>query len=304
MEFAYKTVQWVPCYRPLRGFFGKTVDPRTGRRPLVFNINQSFSGVPVDIPCGQCIGCRLEKSRQWTLRIVHEQKLHADSAFLTLSYDDKNLPAGGTLVKRDLQLFMKRLRKKRPNGIRFFACGEYGEKTFRPHYHVLLLNTWFADRKKWSMSGDNPLYRSKELEELWSVGDSWIGDVTPRSAAYVARYCVKKLNGPLEEAFLKGRAPEFIVMSRKPGIGKAWFDKYYGEAYKADSAIADAREVKLPRYYDGKYEMVDSERLAKIKKVRRRKAAMVPKSEKLVDRRRVRERFTELKLAHFKRDVL
>lgn len=301
--FAYKSDQWVACYHPIRGYYGRSVNPDTGSRPIVFNVNQSFSGIPLDIPCGQCIGCRLERSRQWALRIMHEKRLHAESAFLTLTYSPVNLPRNGSLVVRDLQLFMKRLRKRRPTGLRFFACGEYGEHTLRPHYHVLLLNTCFPDQRVWKQSGRHQSYVSVELGDLWMHGDHLIGDVTFQSAGYVARYCTKKVTGPAAEAHYGDRCPEFVVMSRKPGIGFPWFEKFYKEAYKADSAIVDGKEVRLPRFYDTKFEDVDADTFEVIKKARRRAALRLGREDNTPERRRVRERFEELKLARFSRET-
>lgn len=291
----------MPCYSPIRAYFGKSVNPATGRRPLVFNISQSFSGVPLDVPCGRCIGCKLERSRQWALRIVHETRLHAESAFLTLTFDDKSLPRSGSVDVRDVQLFMKRLRKLRPQGLRFFACGEYGELTGRPHYHILLMNTSFPDMKFYKRSGQHSLSVSAECSKIWNFGDHFIGEVSFESAAYVARYCTKKITGPDAAEHYRGRQPEFVCMSRKPGIGLEWFNKYYGEAYARDSAIANAREVALPRYYDSKYSLLEPSRLERLKRARKLKAA-AQRHDNGVDRRRVKERFTELKMARFARE--
>lgn len=278
----------MPCYHPVTGYYGKSVNPKTGRRPLVFNISQAFSGVKIDLPCGKCIGCRLERSRQWAVRIMHEKRIHEESAFLTLTYNDQNLPHGGTLVLRDLQLFMKRLRKKRETGLRFYACGEYGETSCRPHYHVLLLNTSFTDMRHYKKSGNFDLYVSAELSSLWTAGEHWIGNVTFESAAYVARYVTKKITGPMAEGHYQGRAPEFVCMSRRPGIGYGWFQQFQQEAYRSDSVIMNGKECKIPRYYDTKFEVVDGKRFERIKGKRRRKAMQDP-DRKNVDRRRVKE---------------
>lgn len=292
------------CYAPIIGYYGRSVNPNTGRRPIVFNVSQAFSGVRVQLPCGQCIGCRLERSRQWALRIVQEQRMHAESAFLTLTYSDKNLPLNGSLVVRDLQLFMKRLRKRRAKGLRFFGCGEYGETTRRPHYHVLLLNTMFPDQIfcKKSFTGDFDLKTSVELSELWPFGEHWIGDVTFQSAAYVARYCIKKVTGKNAEAHYGERQPEFTCMSRRPGIGYTWFTRHGDEAYARDSCVANGREVGLPRYYDTKYEAVDPTYLGELKVLRRRNALERGRSDNTPARRKVREKFEELKLDRFRRE--
>jgi hypothetical protein len=230
---------------------------------------------------------------------MHEKRIHFASAFVTLTYEDKWLPASGSLCKRELQLFMKRLRKQRGSGLRFFGCGEYGEQTHRPHYHLLLFNTDFPDGKQIGESVDGSLlYRSNELSALWPLGNNVIGDVTFRSAAYVAGYVVKKLGAPKLPSTLE---PEFIVMSRRPGIGAGWFDRYSGEAYRHDSAIMDAKEVPLPRFYDTKFEAVDKRRLEKLKRLRRIKARAFA-ADNTSARRRVRERFEVLKAARFSRD--
>lgn len=144
------------------------------------------------IPCGKCPGCKLEQSRQWAVRCLHEKRLHTESCFVTLTYDDAHLPPGNTLVKADLQNFLKRLRHDTGPGLRFFACGEYGSKTLRPHYHLLLLNSDFADKKLIKSGSAYNLYGSARLSKLWPFGHHALGDVTFESAAYVARYCMKK----------------------------------------------------------------------------------------------------------------
>jgi hypothetical protein len=227
------------------------------------------------IPCGQCIGCRLERSRQWAVRCMHEAKMHERNCFLTLTYSPEKLPEGGTLVKKHFQDFMKRLRRKfvpvmpgglssvdseRWNfhhGIRFYHCGEYGENGERPHYHAILFNFFPEDAVFHSMSGDNKLFVSPILEELWSHGFVTIGEVTFDSAAYVARYCTKKVTGSDAVEHYRGRLPEYATMSRRPGIGKAWFDKFKGDCYPSDLMILPTangiKKGKPPRYYDSKY---------------------------------------------------
>lgn len=290
----------MPCYGPLTGYYGLERHPKTGRRSLVFDKRKSFSGVPIVIPCGQCIGCKLERSRQWAMRCMHEKRMHVDSAFLTMTYDREHLPALGTLVKRDLQLFMKRLRKERPTGLRFFACGEYGETTLRPHYHVLLFNTCFPDMKFWKAAGDNDLFASAELNGLWTNGDCLIGNVTFDSCAYVARYCTKVITGPAAEAHYAGREPEFTVMSRRPGIGFSYYERHGAEAYRHDNVIVNGMPVGLPRYYDSKYELVDSVRLEELKRERRLRAKL-HKADSTSARRKVIERFEYLKALTFQR---
>lgn len=293
----------MPCYGPLTAYYAKDRNP-SGLRSLVFDKRNSHSGVKVMVPCGQCIGCRLEWSRSWASRLMHEKRMHADSAFLTLTYSDKTLPEAGTLVKRDLQLFMKRLRKVRPEGLRFFGCGEYGETTQRAHYHVLLLNSCFPDMKFYgnARSGE-PLYVSAELNGIWQKGECKVGQVTFESCAYVARYVTKKITGPPAEAHYAGRLPEFHVMSRRPGIGMDYFVAHGREMYQHDSIIVRGHECRVPRYYDTKWNIVDPQHLEMLKRVRRRRAKL-HREDQTSARRKVIERFEYLKAETFKRNVV
>lgn len=278
------------CYAPLIGYYAEELT-KNGKRGLTFSPRASFSGLPVKIACGQCIGCRLEKSRQWAVRCVHESKCHTVNSFVTLTYDDDHLPEGGTLVKRDLQLFMKRLRKSfSDERIRFYACGEYGERTNRPHYHLLLFNCWFGDsRLREKSRAGMDYYSSSRLEEIWGGGQCMIGEVSFESAAYVARYVMKKITGPMAEWHYGGREPEFTLMSRRPGIGLPWLEKYGPEVYRNDSCISRGKEVRPPRYYDCKWREVDERRMDAVAKSR--KAANIGLlREQELDRRRVRER--------------
>ena len=155
----------MPCYHPIKGFRSREVNPGTGRRPLVFNKKDGFEDLPVEIRCGQCVGCRLDRSREWAIRCVHEAALYDDNCFVTLTYNDENLPDPPSLVVRDCQLFMKKLRRRyEPKKIRFFLCGEYGEMNRRPHYHAILFNHDFEDKVLWqNSSSGSPLYVSSYL---------------------------------------------------------------------------------------------------------------------------------------------
>lgn len=258
------------CYHPVTAWM--SFDPSTGNRRLVFGPIQGQP--PIQVACGRCIGCRLERSRQWAVRCVHEASLYANNSFVTLTYGDSFLPAFGTLVPEDLQKFMKRLRKKFGAGIRFFACGEYGEDLGRPHYHICLFNHDFPDKVYWRKTdrGDH-IYRSTILEELWPFGQSEFGAVSFESAAYVARYCVDKVNGE-EAKFIRddgtpghyarldvstgeivNLVPEFVRMSlgthdKKGGIGKGWFDKFESDVYPSDFVVMRGRKMKPPKFYD------------------------------------------------------
>lgn len=227
--------------------------------------------MPVTVPCGQCVGCRLEYSRQWAMRCMHEASLHDENCMITQTYSDEFLPEKGSLDKSAFQKFMKRLRKEYDGKrIRYYHAGEYGDRFGRPHYHTLLFGHDFADKTHWVNRRGFPVYRSATLERLWPFGFSEIGSVTFESAAYVARYIMKKMNVTPQMYELDGIAPEYCTMSRDGGIGKEWYERYKDEVYSADSVIMRGREMKPPRFYDGLYEIDQPDRMVSVKGRRKR----------------------------------
>lgn len=232
------------------------------------------------LPCGQCQGCRLERSRQWATRCIHEAKMHKQNCFITLTYNDENYQYD--LIYRHFQKFLKRLRKKYGN-VRYYMAGEYGENTGRPHFHACLFGIDFDDKKLFrQLPSGSILYTSKKLEDLWPFGYSTIGDVTFESAAYVARYVMKKVTGPNADNHyqaicpatgeLRPIKPEFNRMSLKPGIGRPFLDKFQSDIYPTGTIIMNGSKQKPPRYYEKiyaelqplKYEDLQYERLAKV----------------------------------------
>jgi hypothetical protein len=256
--------------------------------------------MPVDVPCGRCIGCRLERSRQWAVRCVHEASLHEDNCFITLTYDDAHLPPGGSLVKRDFVLFMKRFRKMYGSGIRFFHCGEYGTLLDRPHHHACIFGFDFPDKVFWSSRANVPLFRSLSLETLWPFGFSTVGAVTFESAAYVARYVLKKITGDDAADHYGGLEPEYVTMSRRPGIARGWFDKYKDDVYPADRVVVREKFIcKPPRYYDNIYDTLDPDSFLAVKARRKCRARDSP--DNAPDRLAVREEVKKLKAKQLKR---
>lgn len=267
----------MPCYSPLKGYWSNEVNP-SGKRSIVFSKGEALCAAQVSIPCGQCIGCRLERSRQWAIRCVHEASLYSENCFLTLTFNDSNIDPSGSLIKRDFQLFMKRLRKKFGSKIRYFHCGEYGSRGDRPHHHACIFNFDFPDKELWSIREGVKLYRSKILEDLWPYGFCTIGDVTFESAAYVARYVVKKINKNkiyphLYDQHYKGRIPEYTTMSRRPGIGRRWFDQFKTDVFPHGYVvIRNGIKCKPPKYYENIYELTNPEKFGILKKKRERLA--------------------------------
>lgn len=251
------------------------------------------------LPCGRCVGCRLDRALEWSLRCMHEAQLHEFSSFVTLTYEDDPI----SLRYRDFQLFMKRLRKAH-GPVRFFMAGEYGEQLGRPHFHALLFGIFFADRSVFSQSGANTLYRSPELERLWPHGHSSIGDVTMESAGYVARYSLKKVTGSQAEQHyvrfhpytgeLVPVVPEFSRMSLRPGIGYGFYERYRSDmtGEKHDGVVlAGGRRVSTPKYYDKVLERNNPEMFDNIKQLRydNREASVDDSSDRLAVREYVQQ---------------
>lgn len=244
-----------------------------------------------EIPCGKCIDCRLQYSRQWADRCIFESQYYKDTEcwFLTITYDDDHIMDigsnifPGTLLKRDLSLFIKNLRRQIDyhgygDGVRFYACGEYGSKTLRPHYHVILygLDLYKYDKLKYwlkTKTGFNT-WRSPLLEDIWKKGMIVVAPVSWDTCAYTARYVMKKANGIRPDDYIiNGVEPEFTLMSRRPGIGRQYFDDHYDDIYECDEVFiktADGgRKGKPPKYYDKLYETIDPDNYKRIKNARR-----------------------------------
>lgn len=232
----------------------------------------------IEIPCGKCFGCRLKRARDWSIRMMLETEYHDESWFVTLTYNDDHINYNkyidddgviqrkSTLAKKDLQLFWKRLRKKQ--NIRYYACGEYGSRTARPHYHAIIFGL-HLDHDKLVPYKSKPyqLYQCPELEKIWKYGFVVVGKVTQESCEYVARYCMKKLNGEAAEIYKRFNFdPEFSCMSLKPAIGRQWFDDYNSRVYPNDEIqLSDGRSVKPPRYFDTLMDKLDEDLMSSVK---------------------------------------
>ena len=179
----------------------------------------------------------------------------------------KNLPSDGGLNHRDFQLFMKRLRAESEFKFKMVMCGEYGESTNRPHYHALLFGCDFSDRKFYKKTAQgHRLDTSELLEDVWRLGLCTVGDVTYQSCRYVTGYIHKKIKGKAADDHYAGRRPEYIVWSN--GIGSQFLAAHGAQLYANDFAVMEGAKMKLPRYYDLSYEIVDSARYAVVKRER------------------------------------
>ena len=298
------------CYHPITAWRANHggVYAKTGKVPVVFKKEYGGPATEMQVPCGQCIGCRLERSRQWAIRCVHEASLHPINCFITLSYDDAHIDrimqplvkkdtgevfgTGLGLNKQDYVLFMKRLRKKFGDGIRFFHCGEYGQccsncglshvyckcgkfnpTLGRPHHHAILFGHDFADKKVWKTNNGSVLYRSEMLEKLWTYGYSSVGNVTFESAAYVARYVTKKITGEMSDDYYLTREPEYITMSRRPGLARGWYEKFKDtDVYPQDYVVLRNAKLRPPRYYDKLFDLDNPAGFSEIREKRILKA--------------------------------
>lgn len=295
----------MPCYHPMTAFRSRSGRSPNGLWPIVFNVKEGYQDLPVELPCGKCIGCRLERSRQWAVRCIHENSMHEKSCFITLTYDNEHLNRckGGSLNKKDFQLFMKRLRKHfKDQQIRFFHCGEYGEKLNRPHHHACIFGINFdEDRILFRQTKDFKLYISQKLRKIWPYGHNTIGDVTFESAAYVARYITKKITGDKAEEHYQGREPEYITMSRKPGIARLWWDKYKKDVLSQDKLIVRNNLTTRPgKYYDNLYHMENPKDMERIKSIRK---SNIDALENSYERLRVKEKIKQIKFKQLKRTL-
>lgn len=306
----------MPCYHPIKGYKSRNLT-ENGKRKFVTNAKEGYTDMPISIPCGQCIGCRLDRSRQWAIRCLHEANTYDNNCFITLTYDDKHYPKNGSLNKKHFQDFMKRLREYYPDKkIRYYHCGEYGETTKRPHYHACLFNHDFEDKKCFAFSkvGDHKLYNSAMLDKAWQYkGYAVIGEVTYESAAYVARYILKKhlgkgkaehydtYNRRTGEIYAE-RVPEYTTMSRRPGIGKEWLEKYKKDVYPFDEVVIRGKKMKPPRYYDIMMEEEEKELAIKIKG-RREKSALRRSKDNTHERLEQREKVTEARIKMLRRNI-
>lgn len=257
-----------------------------------------FSHYPleeIEVPCGKCIGCRLDYSRQWANRCMLEAKQWQHNYMITLTYDESNvhlvdgvnretgeLQKVGNLEPKDLTKFMKDLRRYymyhyNHDNIRFYACGEYGDNTYRPHYHVIVFNCPILDLENFFLNKEREqIYLSNTIRNIWKKGIITVAKLEWQVAAYVARYVMKKRKGKDSEEYYKklGVIPEFVRMSRGPGIARDYYEQHKDQIYEFDEIHLERKNgqvmtVKPSKYYDRLYDLDSPEALAAIKKQRK-----------------------------------
>lgn len=316
----------MPCFTPRPAWASILLNPKSGKRYISFRPVEHKGGTEqIKVQCSKCDGCRIERSRQWAVRCWHEASLHQNNIFITLTFAPEHLDPQGSLRKPDFQKFMKRLRKRfsylqsascwkdentgrykmqkkyySPQ-ILYFHCGEYGEKFGRPHHHACLFNFTFDDLELLRKTPTGfPVYTSKTLSELWEFGIHEIGSVTFQSAAYVARYIIKKVSGLDAYHHYLGKEPEYVTMSRNPAIAKNWFKQFQSDVYPGDFvAMEGGFKCLPPKYYDKQYEIDNPEKYAILKQTRIDRARSDPNN--TPERLAVRHELLKRKLKLLKR---
>ena len=294
------------CYRPLHGFDIGECTPSGKVKYLIADYNtdrvikrsnhwsQIHYGEPIGvgdydqivsdyvrIPCGKCVGCRLDYAKTWAERILAEKMYSTSCFFLTLTYNDDEIPrivqnkdsvlvdSGYTLLKSDTQNFFKRVRKWLSDHgydvkCRYFLAGEYGDRYKRPHYHAIVFNLpeEVLGLKYYKTVNGYHYFTSEWLNDRWKHGYVVVGECTVKSASYVARYCLKKMNQMIDWSSLyvdTGFTPEFVTMSRNPGIGLRWIESNYEKVLKngyvpVSSSDGEITKICMNRYFKNKIE--------------------------------------------------
>lgn len=240
---------------------------------------------------------------------MHEAQLHERNSFITLTYDQEHLPADGGLVVEHWQEFVKRMRAwlddhqpKEERTFRYYMAAEYGEKSLRPHYHACVFGQDFFE----GPFGDpvwikRNLYTSPCLVDKWRHGMVSVGHLTRQSAAYVARYAMKKQGGNRAEAHYTrvnpdtGECwqvrPEFSTMSRRPGLGAKWLEQFHADVYPSDEVVLDGQKHRPPRYYDDLFASKQSDPMWSVRlKSKRRRSAANHKEDQTPERLAVRQK--------------
>lgn len=221
----------MPCYRSKPAW----TTSANGRESISFQFrNDREPDYFVD--CGKCEGCTARARNDWATRIYHESQMWDRNSFLTLTYDDRHLPE--TILREDIQKFIKRLRKQNDRPIRYYACGEYGERTRRPHYHAIIFNEDFLD-SHFHYSINDKMYGDKKLERIWGKGQVTISEFNYARANYTAGYVTKKIND----------TDTFSLMSRRPPLGRTWVIKHKDNLRRNEKVVINGKELPIPRVY-------------------------------------------------------
>lgn len=256
--------------------------PRDAWRPTIggpIHFNQPRNGhtyTKIEIPCGTCILCQQEKARQWAVRITHEAKQWDESSFLTLTYDEDNIPTYGSLQYEDLQKFWKRLRKQ-IGPLRYYAVGEYGDESLRPHYHACLFGHAFTEKRTILREGAQMLWTNKQILEAWGMGHVSVGALNFQTAQYTASYVLKKLVSKQKYVRVDEETGELIPLEQprsfmSRNLARQWWDSYGHHTTAHDIVVINGKKQKPPKAYDRWLGEVDEKKLEEIKETRKENA--------------------------------
>lgn len=261
------------CENPQRAYQRATGGPLTFYRPNTWEAATTWRAY--DIPCGVCILCRQSRTREWGIRIAHEAQQWEKSCFITLTYDDEHVPAHNSLKYEDLTKFWKRLRHK--GELRYYAVGEYGDTTQRPHYHACLFGHDFSHGRAIVREHPTLLWTHPELEKAWGLGNVSIGALNFATAQYTASYVLKKLRTGQQYVRIDQETGELIPLEQprsfmSKNIAKEWWKRYGGFVVAHDIVVIDGREMQPPKAYDRWLKEIDELKLKEIKKIRKEQA--------------------------------
>lgn len=299
------------CYKPLIRFYVPHDREKSGRVYSLARFSEMIGHEAtyeeliyrkdvMMIPCGKCIGCRIQQREDWTTRIELEARSWPKEKvwFITLTYNEQEIPGmirktgeiirGAKYIKRktetglecvqtlwyeDIQLFIKRLRKAYREPLRYFVAGEYGEQTGRPHYHAILYGYTPKEPRPIYKTKDNGYITDDWMEKIWGKGNIRMAQATTETYRYVAGYVTKKMGEEPEKYHKLGMRPPFCQMSRKPGIGDAYFQEHREEIWKKGYIqLANGKKASIPRFYEKMLKDEDPEKLWEIKRQRQAKA--------------------------------
>lgn len=271
----------MPCSDPIRVYtpaLGGRVRFWTSKDPAYWV--EPYTGQT--LPCGNCLLCREEYARQTAVRITHESTLWEKNAFLTLTYSDQHLPWHGGLEYKHLVLFWKRLRKQ-IGKLRYYAVGEYGDKTQRPHYHACIFGHDFTDDRIILRDTPHLLWTSPALQAAWGLGNVSVGTLNFATARYTAQYVVKKLRKKQQYKRIDEQTGELILLEQprafmSRNLGKNWWLQWHQQTMDHDHVIINGQPQKPPRAYDKWLTATQPQKMEQLKNIRKEKAITTTKA--------------------------
>lgn len=271
----------MPCAAPIRAYKAST-----GRLVFYKSTDWQYTVEPytgLQVPCGTCICCREEYARQAAIRIAHEATCHETNSFVTLTYNDANLPTFGSLDYRHLTLFLKRLRRS-VGALRYYAVGEYGDRSLRPHYHLCIFGHDFTDNRIITRMSPHLLWTQEALTTCWGLGRVEVGALTFETARYTASYVTKKLRSKQRYVRIDETTGELVAVEQpkafmSDNLGKDWWIQYGQQLEHNDYVIINGKKQKPPKAYDKWLAQIKPQTIQEIKTNREKKAKPTSKQQ-------------------------